>query len=57
MSTDAAPAPRALLHRFPFPLRPGLDVALSLPRDLTAEEAERLSTYLRTLAQPAAETP
>lgn len=45
-------ADRPQLHRYPFPLRDDLDVSLALPRDLTADEAERLAVFIRTLAQP-----
>lgn len=44
--TDAAS-----LMRFPFPLRESLDVSLSLPRDLTKDEAARLSAFISTLAR------
>ncbi len=37
--------------RFPFPLRENLDVLLSLPRDLTKDEAARLSAFIGTLAR------
>lgn len=36
---------------FPFPLRPGLVVTLTLPDDLTAAEAERVGVFVRTLAR------
>ena len=39
-----------LRHR--FPLRPRFDVEFSLPRDLTAEEAERICALVRALATP-----
>jgi hypothetical protein len=39
------------LIRFPFPLRDTVDVWLTLPRDLTTEEAERLSIFIRSLAR------
>ena len=39
----------SLLITFPFPLRPGLVVTLLLPDDLTAAEAERVATFVRTL--------
>ncbi len=42
---------RAKLMHFPFPLREDLDVQLILPRDLSQEEAERLSRYIGTLAR------
>ncbi len=35
-----------------FPLRPGLLARLSLPVDLTTQEAERLAAYIRALAVP-----
>lgn len=31
-----------------FPFRPGMDIAIELPHDLTAAEAQRLSTWLST---------
>lgn len=34
----------------PFPLRPTFLVVAELPEDLTAEEADRLATWVRTLA-------
>jgi hypothetical protein len=34
-----------------FPLRPGMDIAIELPRDLTAAEAQLLSTWLATRAR------
>jgi hypothetical protein len=39
------------LMRFPFPLRDNVDVWLTLPRDLTKEEAERLSIFIGSLAR------
>ncbi len=33
-----------------FPLRPGMHVVLTLPDDMTLEEAERLIRYINTLA-------
>jgi hypothetical protein len=42
------------LMRFPFPLRDSVDVWLTLPRDLTSDEADRLSVFIRSLARPAA---
>jgi hypothetical protein len=42
------------LMRFPFPLRDAVDVWLTLPRDLTSDEADRLSVFIRSLARPAA---
>lgn len=38
------------LITYPFPLRRGLTVKLSLPDDLTAGEARRLSAFLATLS-------
>lgn len=48
--TELPPEPTSLM-RFPFPLRENLDVSLSLPRDLTKEEAARLSAFISTLAR------
>lgn len=44
-------AESASLMRFPFPLRDDLDAVLSLPRDLTKAEAQRLSAFLSSLAR------
>lgn len=41
--------PPALVE-YPFPLRAGCLVRFTLPSDLTSAEAERLATFLRTLA-------
>lgn len=38
------------LISYPFPLRRGLTVKLSLPEDLTSIEAKRLSAFLMTLS-------
>ena len=38
--------------RVPFPLRDNMTAWLTLPRDLTGEEAERLAAYVRSLARP-----
>jgi hypothetical protein len=38
------------LMRYPFPLRATVDVWLTLPRDITKEEADRLSVFIRSLA-------
>ena len=35
---------------YPFPVRPDVFAELKLPADLTAEEAERLSGFLRSVA-------
>lgn len=48
--SEVAPESTSLM-RFPFPLRENLDVSLSLPRDLTTEEAVRLSAFIGTLAR------
>ena len=42
--------PVRMLVEYPFPLRPGLQARLVLPEDLTDDEAERLTAYIRTLA-------
>lgn len=47
---EVAPESTSLM-RFPFPLRENLDVSLSLPRDLTKDEAARLSAFISTLAR------
>jgi hypothetical protein len=39
------------MHDVQFPLRDDLILTLSLPKDLTEREAERLSTFLRSLPQ------
>lgn len=49
---DGTPESTSLM-RFPFPLRENLDVSLSLPRDLTKDEAARLSAFISTLAREA----
>ncbi len=41
----------ASLMRFPFPLRDTIDAWLALPRDLTKDEADRLSTFIGSLAR------
>jgi hypothetical protein len=41
------------LMRFPFPLRDNVDAFLSLPRDLTKDEAARLSAFINSLAREA----
>lgn len=38
------------LHRYTFPLRDGVDAVVSVPCDLTKDEAQRLSTYVMALA-------
>ncbi len=47
---DVKTVPSAAL-RYVLPLRPSFDVELSLPRDLTRAEAQRLSRYLENLAE------
>lgn len=49
-SQDAASGSVPLM-RYPFPLRATVDVWLALPRDVTTEEADRLSTFIRSLAR------
>jgi hypothetical protein len=39
------------LMRYPFPLRDTVDVWLTLPRDVTKEEADRLSIFITSLAR------
>jgi hypothetical protein len=41
----------ASLMRFPFPLRDTIDAWLALPRDLTKDEADRLSIFIGSLAR------
>ncbi len=41
------------LIEYPFPLRPNVIVTLQLPADMTHREAERLGTYLKSLAYEA----
>lgn len=36
----------------PFPLRPDFAAQIVIPRDMTPAEAERLCTFVRTLALP-----
>jgi hypothetical protein len=56
--TTTPPAPGAVpLMRFPFPLRDAVDVWLTLPRDLTREEADRLAVFIRSLARADQESP
>jgi len=45
------------LMRFPFPLRDTVDAWLALPRDVTKEEADRLSTFISSLARQASISP
>jgi hypothetical protein len=47
----STPGPTTPLMRFPFPLRDNVDVWLTLPRDLTKDEAERLSIFIGSLAR------
>jgi hypothetical protein len=47
----AGPA-RQIEHR--FPLRDDFDAVVTLPRDLTVEEAAWLANFIRTLARPSA---
>jgi hypothetical protein len=35
---------------YPFPLRPGNVIMLELPADLSAREAERIATFLKSIA-------
>ncbi len=42
------PAPRIV--NYPYPLRPGLLISVSLPADMTAQEADRLAAFIRALA-------
>jgi hypothetical protein len=51
LEAAAARRQQTTLGQYPFPLRPGLDVWLRLPRDLTGEEAERLCRFVRGLAR------
>jgi hypothetical protein len=47
---DATPGSVPLM-RYPFPLRATADVWLALPRDMTRDEADRLSVFIRSLAR------
>jgi hypothetical protein len=38
--------------QYPFPLRPDFLARVTLPRDLTKEEAMRLAAYLESLVKP-----
>ena len=40
------------MREYVFPLRSGTDAAFTLPVNLTEREADRLSTFLKTLAVP-----
>jgi hypothetical protein len=52
LPVDRTSPPGAVpLMRFPFPLRDTVDVWLTLPRDLTREEADRLAIFIRSLAR------
>jgi hypothetical protein len=37
---------------YPVLIRPGVRVKLTLPEDLTSQEAERLATFVRSLVPP-----
>jgi hypothetical protein len=50
MASASTPGTTPLM-RFPFPLRDNVDVWLTLPRDLTKDEAERLSIFIGSLAR------
>lgn len=56
VSSNATPGSVPLI-RFPFPLRDTVDVWLTLPRDLTKDEAERLAIFIRSLARADGPTP
>ncbi len=45
-----SPTPGARLVVYPFPVRPDVFAELKLPADLTADEADRLSAFLRAIA-------
>lgn len=49
-SVPSVPVSRTRLINHTYPLRPDLLVPLSLPADLTAQEAERLAGFIRALA-------
>jgi hypothetical protein len=49
LSLSAAGAPQGLIQ-YPYPLRPGVILTISLPADLTQKEAGRLSTFVHSLA-------
>ncbi|CAN5317710.1 hypothetical protein BH23GEM4_BH23GEM4_21890 [soil metagenome] len=42
--------PNRLILTIPFPLRPDFLASIQIPRDLKSSEAERLATFIRTLA-------
>ncbi len=48
----AEPALPAGMIKYPFPLRPDVIATLSLPVDLTDDEAERLSYFINALGRP-----
>jgi hypothetical protein len=50
-SPGAEIRPTVAMHDVQFPLRDDLILTLSLPKDLTEREAERLATFLRSLPQ------
>jgi hypothetical protein len=50
-STADGTSSGASLMRFPFPLRDTIDAWLALPRDLTKDEADRLSIFIGSLAR------
>jgi hypothetical protein len=50
-STPDAVAGNVPLMRYPFPLRATVDVWLALPRDITRDEADRLSVFISSLAR------
>lgn len=47
---DAGRPPEGSLVTYPYPLRPSLMLSLSLPPDLTAEEADRLAAFLHAVS-------
>jgi len=49
-TVDGVPSGASLM-RFPFPLRDNTDAWLALPRDLTKDEADRLSIFIGSLAR------
>ena len=51
MGDTATPSDRGIrIVNYPYPLRPGLLVSVSLPVDMTTQEAERMAAYIKTLA-------
>ena len=57
-AASVAPPPPRIVN-YPYPLRPGLLISVSLPADMTAQEADRFAAFVRSLAvaaEPAGES-